>query len=96
MLICVPLRAALSILMILLIANVFKILRLDRIFWAVLSYLLLSHTVLVRNPFHSLTKLQPQTRQHFAPRIPAGRASQHFVSPAVINSVISHLNIVKE
>lgn len=95
MLICVPLRAALLILMILLIANVFKILRLDRIFWAVLSYLL-SHTVLVRNPFHSLTKLQPQTRQHFAPRIPAGRASQHFVSPAVINSVISHLNIVKE
>lgn len=82
--------------MILLIANVFKIIRLDRIFWAALSCLLLSHAVIVHNPFHSFTKLQPKTRQHFAPRIPAGRSFQHYILPAIINSVVSHLNIVKE
>lgn len=69
---------------------------LDRIFWVVVSHLLLSHIVMLYNPFRRLAELQLKTRQHFAPRIPAGKPLQNFIPPAVINSAFSCLNIVRD
>jgi len=69
---------------------------LDRISWVVVSHLLLSHIVMLCNPLHRLAKLQLKTRQYFAPRIPAGMPSQNFIPLAVINSVISCLNVVRD
>lgn len=59
-------------------------------------HLLLSHIVMLCNPLHGLGKLQLKTRQYFAPRIPAGKPLQSIIPPAVINSAISHLNIVRD
>lgn len=68
---------------------------LDRISWVIVSHLLLSHVAVLCNPLHRLAELQLKTRQHFAPRIPAGKPLQDFIPPAIINSVISCLNIVR-
>lgn len=67
----------------------------DRIPQVVVLHLLLSHIVMLCNPLHRHAKLQLKTRQPFAPRIPAGKPLQNFIPPAVINSVISCLNIVR-
>lgn len=75
--------------------NEFKIMGVDKMSQIVVSHLLLSHTVMLCNPLHRLANLQLKTRQHSAPRIPAGKPLQNFIPPSVINSVISHLNIVR-
>lgn len=93
---CIAGTPVLLISIALLTDNEFKIMGLDRISHVVVSHLLLSHIVILCNPLHRLAKHHLKTRQHFAPRIPAGKPLQNFIPPAVINSAISRLNIVRD